>query len=405
VRAHAFVLLLLFLFVGCSRPAKKHPEVVTTSEPIWVGNLEGQISELERLTKARPEIVQNLQRLSASLYMRGRYTGDPDDIQAGIDRASECIGRDPTNAICFFMRADQEQSLHRFPQSKADLVRAIELGFEPWKTVDLETELAWNDGKYDDAIPAIRKARRDRPSMSTWMREAQLEHELGNEGAADAAFAQAERMIADVSPLPVAHLDVQRGIQKSQSGRMDDAIVFFRAAVKRMPDYVAASEHLAEALHETGKNDEARAIYERIVARSRDPEFLHALSKLHTGDQARAEAEKARARYEELLVKYPEAMYWHASEFFLDIGDKKRALDLLEKNIVLRPNSTSYVALANARLENGDKDHAKLDIDKALAMPLRSYTLFETAAKIYAALGDEKAAADFRARAKKLRAT
>lgn len=405
VRVRAFVLLLFFCLAACSRPKPK-PEKQTTSAAIWLGNLDGQISELARLTKEKPEIVTNTQRLSSVLYTRGRYTGDPDDIQAAIDRATECITREPSNAICHLLRAEEEQSLHRFAQTKADLARAKELGIEPSRTVDLETELAWNDGRYDEAIPAIRKARRDHPSMETWMREAQLEHDLGHDAESDAAFAKAEAMFADVSPLPLAHLDVQRGIQKTQRGQIDEAIAFFRAAVKRMPDYVAANEHLAEALHMAGKDDEAVAIYERIVARSRDPEFLHALAELHAAHgkiaQAEMEQQRARTRYEELLTQYPEAMYWHASEFFLDVKMNAKALELLEKNLALRPNATSLVALANARLANGDKAGAKDAIDKALAMPLRSATLFSTASKIYAAIGDEKAARDHMANAKKL---
>jgi tetratricopeptide (TPR) repeat protein len=403
VRKAPLLLGLLLLYGGCRKPPPKpEREIKTTSADIWLGNLDGQISELERLVKAKPEIVTNLQRLSSALHTRARYRGDPDEIQAGIDRASECIQRVPDEAKCFYLRAEQEQSLHRFKEARADLARARELGIEPGLTIDLETELDWNDGLYDKAIPAIRKARADRPSMGTWLREAQLEHELGNDAASEAAFAKAEAAIRDVSPLPVANLDVQRGIVKTQRGQLEEACTFFRKAVARMPGFVAANEHLAETLHTLGKDDEAIAIYERVVASSRDPEFVHALAEIHArhgkAEQARAEEEKARARYDELLAKYPEAMYWHASEFFMEIGDRGRALDLLHKNLTLRPNSTSYVALARAEYKNGDLVKAKAAIDAALAMPLRSATLFFTASKIY----DGEKAKGYLADAKKL---
>ncbi|HEY8076939.1 MAG TPA: hypothetical protein VIF62_22585, partial [Labilithrix sp.] len=103
-----------------------------------------------------------------------------------------------------------------------------------------------------------------------------------------------------------------------------------------------------------------------------------------------------------LLQKYPEAMYWHASEFYLAIGDKERALQLLEKNLVLRPNSISLVALARAQLENDRVAEAKASIDKALAMPVRSALLCWTASRVYRRSGDVASADRFAAEARKL---
>ena len=64
---------------------------------------------------------------------------------------------------------------------------------------------------------------------------------------------------------------------------------------------------------------------------------------------------------------------------------------------MLRPNSTSYVALARAQWLTNRKDDARGSIDKALAMPVRSVKLFETAAMIYES--DAAKAKDFREKA------
>jgi tetratricopeptide (TPR) repeat protein len=405
---------------GCSKPRtqstqgkhalrgkpKNARQLPTTDAEIYLGNLDGQISELTRLVAERPDIVNNVSRLSAAHHVRGRFRGDVDEIQLGIDGASTCIRLEPDNASCRMMRGEQEQSLHRFAEARADLERARVLGIDPTRAADLETELDWNDGLYDKAMAAIRKARATRPGTATWMREAQLDHDLDREAEADAAFESAEDMITDTAPLPVAHLNLQRGIQKAQRGLLDDACTFFREAVARMPTYVAGMEHLAEALHGLGKDDEATAIYEKVVKLSDDPEFAHALAELYDAKGKKAEAraleEKARTRYEELLKKYPEAMYWHASEFYMATGDTKRALALLQKNVTLRPNSTSYVALARAELANGLTSEAKTAIDKALAMPVRSASLFWTAANVARQSGDGASASTLGERAKAL---
>src|SRR5262249_41151999 len=80
----------------------------------------------------------------------------------------------------------------------------------------------------------------------------------------------------------------------------------------------------------------------------------------------------------------------------------KRALELLRKNVALRPNSASYVALARAELAAGEVAAARSSIDHALAMPVRAASLYRTASLVYRREGDAKAADAFAERARKL---
>ena len=376
-------------------------ELPTTSGEIFVTNMNGEIAELTRISGQYPDAASNVRALAAALHGRGRFRGDLDEIQRGIDLASKCATMTPSSPACLLMRADQEQSLHRFPAAQADLERARALGAEPARMVGLQTELDWNAGRYDTAIPAIRHERVAHPSPSTWAREAILEHELGHEAEAERAFETAEDAITDTGPMFVAYVNLQRGIHRMQTGQLEKACAFFREAIARIPAYVAAREHLAEALHLLGKDAEATREYEEVVRVSSDPEFAHALGSLYRasgrtreGDALEAQAQK---RYAELVARFPEAMYWHASEFYASIGDHRTALELLEKNAALRPNSTSFVALARAQHVSGQHDRAKASIDRALAMPLVSANLYWTAAKIYDQAGDKAKAASFHA--------
>jgi tetratricopeptide (TPR) repeat protein len=351
-----------------------------------------------------PDNVTNLTMLSGSYHTRGRYRGDLDEIQRGIDTASACIKLEPANANGWLMRAEQEQSLHRFKEARADLEHAKTLGAPPARVVDLETELDWNDGKYDGAIAAIEKARVERPSTASLMRHAQLHADLGGtQDDIDRDFEGAEDMIGDTGPLALAHLDVQRGIQRVAVGRLEEANAFFREAIARLPDYVAALEHLAETLHMLGgkeRDEEATRLYEKVVTLTSDPEFAHALAELYAANGKKSEAaaleKKAHDGYDALLKKYPEAMYWHASEFFMSTHETKKARALLEKNLLLRPNSTSYVALADAQLADGSVSDAKKSIDRALAMPLKNAKLSWIASQVYGKLGDTARAEAFK---------
>lgn len=371
------------------RKPKTQAELSTTSADIYLGNLDARIKELERLVKRSPTNTSNLKMLSGSHHTRGRYRGDLDELQVGIDEASEIVKLEPESPDGYMMRAEQEQSLHRFKEARADMEHARRLGAPKDRTGDVLAELDWNDGRYEAAIAALRKTWRERPSTATWMREAQLLQDLGGtQDEIDAAFETAEDMISDTGPLGVAHLDLQRGIQRVQVGRLDEACTFFREAIARMPTYVAGKEHLAETRYLMGKDEEATKLYEEVLKLSDDPEFAQALGELYElrgkKEEAAALKKKAHDGYELLVLKYPEAMYWHASEFYLKMHEPKKALDLLRKNVELRPNSGSYVALAEAELQNGLPLDAKKSIDRALAMPLVNAKLYWVAADVYA---------------------
>ncbi len=108
----------------------------------------------------------------------------------------------------------------------------------------------------------------------------------------------------------------QRGRHHLKRSELTQAIVFYREAVRRLPDYVLASEYLAEALALSGQVNQAITRYERIVSQTSHAESLAALARLHREqgqlDKAKAWKRLATLRYESLLQAYPEAMQRHA---------------------------------------------------------------------------------------------
>ena len=99
-------------------------ELPTTSADIFFGNLDGQVEEITRLSKGAPPAGLRLRLASGLHYTRGRFRGDLDEIQLGIDQLTKCIELEPETPDCVIMRAEQEQSLHRFPAARADVERA-----------------------------------------------------------------------------------------------------------------------------------------------------------------------------------------------------------------------------------------------------------------------------------------
>ncbi len=376
---------------------KTDKELPTTSGAIAMTNLEGQISELTKSIEHEPKQVILIGQLANARYLHGDIRGDLDEIDESIKLVTKKIGLEPTNPEHYIERALRQQALHRFNESRADLEQAKKLGAKPDAAASVQAELDWNLGNYEPAIVQFRAARQKKATTGTWTREGIVDLELGNNDAADRAFEEAEDSLSDTSPFPLAKLELVRGIHKQRTGRLEAAVAFFRDALRRVPAHVAAAEHLAETLHFLGQDEESIAIYEDVTKRSTDPELMGKLARLYRAKGKTKEAEqltaKATARYRELLKKYPEAMYWHAGEYFLeDGGDPKEALDLLKKNVALRPNADSYLGLAKAELANGLIADAKASITHALASPVESAEKFHVGAAVYKKSGDEKKA-------------
>ena len=379
----------------------------TTSIEIYLGNLDARIEALSTFERRHPEHIGTGVRLSVALYRRAMYHGDLDGIAFAIEQLDRAIALSPSDTLALLLRARQNLSLHRFSQAQADLHRAAALGVEPSRLRSIGQEIDWSQGRYGTAAAAIREAAAQRPGSRTLARLAQLEHQLGRSDQAEAAFAAARERFHGTNPVTLAWLNVQSGIHALETCDYRQAEVWFRRALRRAPGYVLAREHLAESLARQGRTGEAIELYTDIVRTSDNPEFMGALAMLQReiGHQQVAERWRDRARegYQQLLRRYPEAMFWHAAGFFADIDDDpQRALELLEKNAELRPNTESYAELARVQLVLGQSGRARNTLLRALEGQARSAKLYRIAAAVFSATGEPERADRMRRRARQL---
>lgn len=369
---------------------RSQEELPTTDGSLFLTNLDGQVeAATKRWLKLQP-------RASAAL-MAARLLASSAKIHGKLERLTEALAivdralkHAPDDAALWSTHADVCAALHRFPTAEESAKRAHALAPSPDTRAAL-ADAAWVRGDETTAIREIRALAAEHPSFGTVVRLAQLELDLGNIQAAERQFARAETLVRDVSPVPVAWLNVQRGLMGLDTGQFERAERFYREAVARLPKYPMAVEHLAEIEGLLGKRSEALARYEAVVEQTNDPELIGALAGLlESSDAKRAKQLKQRAasRYDELLERYPEAMYWHAAGFFTEEGDDpKKAVRLLEKNLKLRPNAGSYAALASALLAVGKPEAAAENMDVALKSQVRRADLFWTAARVRHARG------------------
>ena len=58
---------------------------------------------------------------------------------------------------------------------------------------------------------------------------------------------------------------LNRGVAYARTGRLDEAIIAFSAAIQAQPDLAAAHHNLGDVLKDQGRFDEAMSCYERAL--------------------------------------------------------------------------------------------------------------------------------------------
>ena len=302
----------------------------------------------------------------------------------------------------YLARARFNVSVHRLDRVQADLDRAAREG-DPDVTaiVGLRADLAFYRGRYDEALAGYRAALERREDLPGLVRLALWHARMGHASEAAALLDRADAIYHGDSQHPRAFLALQRGLIELDRGRWDRALAHYQHALRLLPGWWLAAEHVAEIHALQGDTDAALREYAAVIADTNSPEYMDAMASLlrERGDAAGAQGWITRARklYDERLATLPEATYGHGLDHFLLFATPAEALALARRNHALRPNGDSQIQLADALLQAGAKDEARRIIRSALISGWRTAELHAAAARVFAASGQAAAAARQRA--------
>ncbi len=389
-------------------PAKKPavPPQPKKDVPTYEEELAGvtqSIEILEAREKKYPKQWIHIERLGNAYSTRARLTGNYDDYAKAEQALERSFAAAPGGSGPFLSRAELNYTLHRLDRISADLDAAekkvVRSKREQARHMGMRANLAFQQGRYAEALEHYQKTVELNRSSTNLAQLALYYWKTGDFDRAEELYTEAQSLYKGEASEPRAWLHLQLGLMDLDRGRYDDALAHYQIAGKHMPGYWLIDEHIAEIMTLTGKTDEAKALYEVIVARTGNPEFIDALAGIHhaAGDHEKVEelTANARAIYEKQLAQFPEAAAGHALEHFLEFGDDpKRTVTIAEANHKTRPNAQAKILLAQAYLAAKRLEDARDIIIQALKTPWRSADLHDTAADVYTELGDTiKAAA------------
>jgi tetratricopeptide (TPR) repeat protein len=222
---------------------------------------------------------------------------------------------------------------------------------------------------------------------------AEYHHRTGQGAKAKSMLEEATKAVFKSPPMARALIRLRHGLLALHEGRPADALGHYRRADAIFSGWFLIREHMAKALAETGKVDEALAIYLEVIEFNADPAFMSAVADFY---ESRGDAEqvaqwrkKAAVAFDARVARYPQAMTGHALDYYLEHGAADKALRLAQQNHTLRPGGEAKVKLAAALIRTGNVQGARTRIEEALASPYDTAPLHATASVLYAKLGDE----------------
>lgn len=327
----------------------------TTHSAVYLGNLDGRIRSLRR--RADPERRLDLARL---LAYRARLLASTEDAEAAEELCRRLLRHTPALAGAWLLRAELAMRTHRFDAARRSLETAARHGADENVLQGLRLQLDTALGR--DVYPALRRRAALRPSLYSLADLANALLDRGQPDAAEALFARAERLYRDSSPTALAWLHVQQGVGYLRYRRPHRALVYFRAAYQRFPEYALAREHLAYIYLALDQPAVALTLllYQRPLPRTPSYHGALALSWERLGKAADADAAHAAAEtaYRRALRRHPAAWAQHAAEYHLARGRHRQALTLARDNAALRQDQASLLLLARAELVVGRRDAA-----------------------------------------------
>lgn len=345
-------------------------QIRTTSASIYLGNLDARIAQLQR-GEHDPAVAQ---ALASSLLHRYRITGQLTDAErAGALLQAQMQAGPVTPGL----RAAYAQWLvlfHRFAEAQAQLQQ---LGSSQDATVAaLREEINLALGHYAALGPAFAQPADNAPpdpyALASRAHAALLHGDLD---LASRLYFEAQSNYHDVGPYPLAWLHVQQGIALLRHGHCEAAEAFFRAARERLPPYYLATEHLAECLVQLRRIEEARNLYEEVIAQTNNPEFIAALADLEDLDGRPERAALLRLQgdqtWTELLQRHPDAYAQHAAEYYLATGRHEQAALWAGRNLAMRQDIGSRLLMVELALARQDRGNACEQLHSAQAVGLR----------------------------------
>jgi len=352
--------------------------------------MDSGIAELEGDALQLPVDRAKITKLAYLQYQRASLSGNLAELAVAdstLDHAIEHLGRD---GDLYFLKANIHFKLHRLADVERDLEASADL-LQSAPGRALKADLDFQQGRYDTARSEYEALIEEERTWDTLSRLAYFNFKLGDFETADRLYDEAVDELTAKEMRHYAWVELQRGVVDLTQGNYEKTREHYQLAERAYSGHWMVEEHLAELLGAEGKNDEAEAMYQRVVARVPRPDFEQALGELYLSMGKTAEAndclQKAESAFLESAQRGEVHYYHHLADLYADVFENgAEAVKWAQKDLELRRNFSTLAALAWSYYRAGEFSNALETMNESLASGVKDARLFYQAGMIHKAL-------------------
>ncbi len=345
------------------------------------------------------------------LYLR--HAKESDDLPAydeAIQALEKSLQLNAKSAATKLNLAEAYNAKHRFADGLRLASEVYESNSHSSAALAIVSDCQIELGRYKDAGTSLDTlvTLEDSPPIL-----ARLAHYAELNGEQATAVSLLDKAISDYESLGATANDTlwylwRKGTLTAAQGKFAEAVSIYQRVLKIDPEDAATLMSLADAQHALGDTTAAIETTNRLVSLHQPPPAMALLGDLYAAigkpDLAEQWLQKAEAAMRQEQVTAGDA---HARELAMFLADHDRhlseALELATKDFGRRQDIYSYDALAWCQFKVGELEKASENIKLALQLGTQDAMLFEHAGAIAAAMGQADKAADWLARAAKLK--
>lgn len=341
-------------------PQARALAAVNSGVPASTADLAALVEERERHLKQRPKDARAWAVLGAARVAQGLRLADP----AYWSRAEQALRtslklRPKDNAPALRGLATLANARRDFAEARTRGEAARKLEPERWTTYPLLIEASAGLGDQEEADRLLEKLKKLRSGPAVMARAAAVYRDKGWRD--DAAAKLAVAVSAAVEPTERAAYLERAGQLAWERGDREEALRYFREAVRTDPEQRAAQAGQGRVLASLGRTAEALSAYRVALAERPRPEYALELGELY---ESLGREQAARTQYEVVRKRVRAAAEHGADEEVVlgrleaDHGDPQEAVRRLWKEWERQPSTEVADALGWALHRAGDDEEA-----------------------------------------------
>ena len=358
-----------------------------TDFEIELARMDSGITELQDTALQLPVDRAKITKLAYLQYQRASLTGNLAELavaESTLDRAIQHLGKD---GDLYFLKANIHFKLHRLSDVEQDLEASSDL-LQSAPGRALKADLDFQQGRYEAARGEYEALIEEERTWDTLSRLAYFNFKMGDFETADRLYDEAVDELTAKEMRHYAWVELQRGVVDLTRGNYEKTREHYQRAERAYSGHWMVEEHLAELLGAEGKNDEAEAMYQRVVARVPRPDFQQALGELYLsmGNTSAANdiLEKAQTAFLESAQRGEVHYYHHLADLYADVFENgAEAVKWAQKDLELRRNFSTLAAMAWAYYRAGEFSKALETMNESLASGVKDARLFYQAGMIH----------------------